>query len=222
MAALKKRSEARFWDNDDALLGSSQAAASNAADDREDADGDGSSDGTSSDDDGSSREVENGLDSIEDTDTRKTGGVSDMDWLRSKVDKGAGAGAGGGRGKAMAAQDSGSESEGEDGSEESAGASEGGPAQGRKHAKSSEPSREAGGSAKHAGQSAGGGDSEDGGDDEEEEEESGLSVGRLFVRNLPYTCTEDDLRELFGSFGMLSEVHLPVDDVKRVRFRTII
>ncbi|CAM9977849.1 unnamed protein product, partial [Ectocarpus sp. 8 AP-2014] len=39
--------------------------------------------------------------------------------------------------------------------------------------------------------------------------------GRLFVRNLPYTCTEDDLRDLFGSFGMLSEVHLPVDDVKK-------
>ncbi|CAM9885201.1 unnamed protein product, partial [Choristocarpus tenellus] len=39
--------------------------------------------------------------------------------------------------------------------------------------------------------------------------------GRLFVRNLPFTCTEDDLKEVFGAFGTLSKVHLPVDDVKK-------
>ena len=30
--------------------------------------------------------------------------------------------------------------------------------------------------------------------------------GRLFVRNLAFACTEDDLRKLFGKFGPISEV----------------
>ncbi|KAK9476172.1 hypothetical protein V1514DRAFT_337647 [Lipomyces japonicus] len=34
---------------------------------------------------------------------------------------------------------------------------------------------------------------------------------RLFIRNLSYACSEDDLRELFGSYGELEEVHIPVD-----------
>ncbi|KAG4439401.1 hypothetical protein IFR05_005094 [Cadophora sp. M221] len=37
------------------------------------------------------------------------------------------------------------------------------------------------------------------------------ATGRLFVRNLPYSATEVDLREHFSSFGSLEEVHLPVD-----------
>ncbi|KAH7391303.1 hypothetical protein BKA64DRAFT_677294 [Cadophora sp. MPI-SDFR-AT-0126] len=37
------------------------------------------------------------------------------------------------------------------------------------------------------------------------------ATGRLFVRNLPYSATEDDLREHFAPFGSLEEVHLPVD-----------
>ena len=227
MAALKKRSEARFWDNDDALLGNAEDVAASAADDDEDKDDNDSSGGSGSEDDRPSQEAASGSDSDEEAteegaaessrsskDTRKAGGVSDMDWLRSKVDKGAGGG-----GKATAVEDSGSESErGEDegDSEEAADASEGGSAGGEKHAKGGASGRGAhGGSAKQAGQNPREGGSEGDGDDEEE---SGLSVGRLFVRNLPYTCTEDDLRDLFGSFGMLSEVHLPVDDVKRVRF----
>ncbi|KAL6889274.1 RNA-binding domain-containing protein [Trichoderma longibrachiatum] len=34
-------------------------------------------------------------------------------------------------------------------------------------------------------------------------------TSRLFVRNLPYTTTEEDLHEEFGKFGTLQEVHLP-------------
>ncbi|KAG0349230.1 hypothetical protein BG004_000454 [Podila humilis] len=48
----------------------------------------------------------------------------------------------------------------------------------------------------------------------EEEEEIAKNLiadtGRLFVRNLPYTCTENDLRGLFEKFGPLSEVHMPI------------
>ncbi|RIA86197.1 hypothetical protein C1645_344933 [Glomus cerebriforme] len=42
-------------------------------------------------------------------------------------------------------------------------------------------------------------------------EESIGETGRLFVRNLPYICTEDDLRKEFVKFGPLAEVHMPLD-----------
>jgi multiple RNA-binding domain-containing protein 1 len=48
------------------------------------------------------------------------------------------------------------------------------------------------------------------------EQEEGVSeTGRLFVRNLAYTATDDDLTELFKQFGELSEVHLVVDKETR-------
>ncbi|KAH8679794.1 hypothetical protein BGZ60DRAFT_400689 [Tricladium varicosporioides] len=52
--------------------------------------------------------------------------------------------------------------------------------------------------------------------DEEEERpdpiiEAISATGRLFVRNLPYTATEEDLRSHFEKYGALEEVHLPVD-----------
>jgi len=39
--------------------------------------------------------------------------------------------------------------------------------------------------------------------------------GRIFVRNLTYSVTEDDLRELFATFGPLTEVNLPIDRLTR-------
>jgi multiple RNA-binding domain-containing protein 1 len=39
-------------------------------------------------------------------------------------------------------------------------------------------------------------------------EESIGETGRLFVRNLPYICTEDDLRKEFVTFGPLAEVNI--------------
>ncbi|KAL9247877.1 hypothetical protein vseg_021259 [Gypsophila vaccaria] len=38
-----------------------------------------------------------------------------------------------------------------------------------------------------------------------------LRGGRLFVRNLPYVATEDELSELFTKFGNVLEVHLVID-----------
>lgn len=35
--------------------------------------------------------------------------------------------------------------------------------------------------------------------------------GRLFVRNLNYTCTQDDLEQVFSKFGKLTEIHMPID-----------
>lgn len=38
---------------------------------------------------------------------------------------------------------------------------------------------------------------------------------RLFVRNLPFTTTEEELFETFSQFGSVAAVHIPVDDTKR-------
>ncbi|KAH6900264.1 hypothetical protein B0T10DRAFT_393719 [Thelonectria olida] len=58
---------------------------------------------------------------------------------------------------------------------------------------------------------------EDGGEGEAGESTTESTVdairrtSRLFVRNLSYTTTEEDLRESFKKFGELEEVHLPVN-----------
>ncbi|GAV28965.1 hypothetical protein PMKS-002443 [Pichia membranifaciens] len=65
-------------------------------------------------------------------------------------------------------------------------------------------------------------ENEDDDDDEEEEPERELSLeernidrilltGRLFLRNILYSSTEDDFRKLFEPFGALKEVHVAVD-----------
>jgi multiple RNA-binding domain-containing protein 1 len=43
-------------------------------------------------------------------------------------------------------------------------------------------------------------------DDQLEKQERIMETGRLFVRNLPFSCNEEELKELFGSFGLISEV----------------
>ncbi|XP_028314133.1 putative RNA-binding protein 19 isoform X1 [Gouania willdenowi] len=50
---------------------------------------------------------------------------------------------------------------------------------------------------------------------EDEEEEDVAESGRLFVRNLPYTCTEEEVKELFAQHGPLSEVHFPIDSLTK-------
>eukprot|EP01083_Nonionella_stella_P103484 295504_1 len=39
--------------------------------------------------------------------------------------------------------------------------------------------------------------------------------GRLLVRNLPFSATEEEVEELFKKFGDIAEVHIPLDDFKR-------
>ncbi|KAF4079049.1 hypothetical protein AMELA_G00188660 [Ameiurus melas] len=50
---------------------------------------------------------------------------------------------------------------------------------------------------------------------DDEEEEDVAESGRLFVRNLPYTCTEDELKELFTKHGHLSELIFPIDSLTK-------
>lgn len=46
----------------------------------------------------------------------------------------------------------------------------------------------------------------------DENSEKIQNTRRLFVRNLLYSATENDLTELFSPFGSLDEVHLPIDN----------
>jgi len=48
-----------------------------------------------------------------------------------------------------------------------------------------------------------------------EGEETVAESGRLFVRNLAYSVTEDDLEEMFAKYGPLTEVTVPVDRITR-------
>ncbi|XP_038560090.1 probable RNA-binding protein 19 [Micropterus salmoides] len=50
---------------------------------------------------------------------------------------------------------------------------------------------------------------------EDEEEEDVAESGRLFIRNLPYTCTEEEIKELFAKHGPLSEVLFPIDNLTK-------
>lgn len=47
--------------------------------------------------------------------------------------------------------------------------------------------------------------------DGKSEAESLLDSGRLFVRNLPYSITEEDITKLFEKYGPLTEVMIPLD-----------
>ncbi|KAF8041941.1 hypothetical protein BT93_A0520 [Corymbia citriodora subsp. variegata] len=48
-----------------------------------------------------------------------------------------------------------------------------------------------------------------------DDKEGIMETGRLFVRNLPYTASEEELEELFSKFGKVVEVHVVVDKITR-------
>ncbi|XP_034026101.1 probable RNA-binding protein 19 [Thalassophryne amazonica] len=50
---------------------------------------------------------------------------------------------------------------------------------------------------------------------DDEEEEDVAESGRLFIRNLPYTCTEEEIKDLFAEHGPLSEVLFPIDGLTK-------
>ncbi|GAA5878732.1 hypothetical protein JCM8547_008503 [Rhodosporidiobolus lusitaniae] len=43
-----------------------------------------------------------------------------------------------------------------------------------------------------------------------------LESGRLFVRNLPFSTTSDELEAHFAQFGALEQVHIPIDSASRI------
>ncbi|EEC47402.1 predicted protein [Phaeodactylum tricornutum CCAP 1055/1] len=50
---------------------------------------------------------------------------------------------------------------------------------------------------------------------EDDAEAKNIAANRLFLRNLPFTATEDDLKTHFEAFGSIVECHVPADDQKR-------
>ncbi|WFC97928.1 Multiple RNA-binding domain-containing protein 1 [Malassezia yamatoensis] len=46
---------------------------------------------------------------------------------------------------------------------------------------------------------------------EEENVDTIMQSSRLFVRNLPFSATEEDLEKFFSSYGTVSQVHIPLD-----------
>jgi len=52
-------------------------------------------------------------------------------------------------------------------------------------------------------------------DHKEDSDNDNDGTARLFVRNLPFGCAEDELSSLFSPFGVLSEVHIPIDKERR-------
>ena len=46
-------------------------------------------------------------------------------------------------------------------------------------------------------------------------EETVAESGRIFIRNLAYSVTEEELEALFTPFGPLAEIHLPIDKHSR-------
>lgn len=50
-----------------------------------------------------------------------------------------------------------------------------------------------------------------GGVDNDEYDDS----GRLFIRNLTFSCTEDEIKNIFSVYGVVTTVHLPLDNEKK-------
>ncbi|WFD35547.1 Multiple RNA-binding domain-containing protein 1 [Malassezia cuniculi] len=46
---------------------------------------------------------------------------------------------------------------------------------------------------------------------DEENVDTLMQSGRLFVRNLPYSATEDELEAFFSTYGPVTQVHIPLD-----------
>jgi multiple RNA-binding domain-containing protein 1 len=52
-------------------------------------------------------------------------------------------------------------------------------------------------------------------EEEDEPPTEEYSSDRLFVRNLPFHATQEEVKEVFDSFGEITECHIPVDDSDR-------
>jgi len=50
---------------------------------------------------------------------------------------------------------------------------------------------------------------------ENDDKNDSIVLNRLFLRNLPFTTTEDDIQAAFSPFGTILDCHLPVDDQHR-------
>ena len=225
MEAMKPRRKTQFWANDESLpsnLASDEtdvdvttAANANypAEDDDSDVDDDDINDFTntvssatdSSDKSEKSKKIAAMASSTSENSSKPSGGGSDMDYLRSKI-------------KVNFSDDEASDDEDKmdeelDGSDDDSVA----PVRGLRSG--SKPSGAASSPMKPS-------EADDGSktdmtspasvvqvdsNDNDEYEDS----GRLFVRNLTFSCTEDEIKNIFGTYGPVTAVHLPLDTEKK-------
>ena len=224
MEVMKSRQQAHIWGNDTKDQSQSLACLGvppcrkEAEEEEEESSGEGGSDAYESDsDDGiskgrvtkvvSSRGKTKRGDSDSDTSSDEDSGdsdsdsdearsssaapvaaMSDMDYLRSKMVKR----------KEITVSDS--DSDGSDDSDDSGDESSGHEEAGKEEEKESEDSV--------GGSKGGGADKMD--DDIDED-------GRLFIRNIPFSCVEDEILSLFSVHGTVSQVHLPLDADKKCK-----
>eukprot|EP00742_Colponemidia_sp_Colp-10_P008001 GILJ01008633.1.p1 GENE.GILJ01008633.1~~GILJ01008633.1.p1 ORF type:complete len:934 (+),score=229.04 GILJ01008633.1:199-3000(+) len=53
--------------------------------------------------------------------------------------------------------------------------------------------------------------------EDEGEDEPVAESGRLYVQNLPFSATEEELHAVFKKYGAVAEIHVPMDEMKRAR-----
>ncbi|CAG9460741.1 unnamed protein product [Pedinophyceae sp. YPF-701] len=206
MAVMAPRSKAKIWSNDDAIAGVPEPAKEGGRGaERPAFDDDGS------DDDGEYQDLAGG--DAEETDSEGTeagvaggskGGtgaaaMSDLDYLKARTknfdeDEGGG-------GDAWAAEDAGTDGEAE-------GASQGGGSDDEEDLEAERATKALfGGGQEDAGEPA---------DAVDADEQADVSqTGRVFVRNLPYAATEEELIEAFAAHGTVTECHLCLDKATR-------
>jgi multiple RNA-binding domain-containing protein 1 len=200
-------SKSKFWANDEEGMGTKKPVADDDDDERADVETDDAneSSSSSSDDDDSMDEEVSPLDKIEEKVPKKAG-LSDMDFLRSKqkgvedlkeeeekVSSDS---------SSDSSDDSSSDSDDDDDKEEE-----------KQEVKKVQFDQKEKPESKMEEAHHNNYDYDDDDDTEAKPEEA--SQARLFVRNLPFATTEEELKEYFSYYGKILECHIPVDDQKR-------
>ena len=186
IAVMKSRGKGQFWSND-------VDAAPPAARPDVDAEADESKSATDSDD-GSHADADTDSSSDESEEVAapaKASSMSDLDYLRAKVSS------------TMSSSDS-----EDDGNNSTIEESEQPRNRKEAPAKLTKPQKTGAKKVAESPVQQEGGDNEEvksDGDDEVDE-------SRLFVRNLPFSCSEEEITELFKVYGPITQVHIPLSD----------
>jgi len=222
IAAMMPRSQAKSWANDEALLEQPMAMHIEDGDDDEEEDDDrGEDDGMNVVTEGQNKRSSNGEDASnceENEEDKHEESVNDLDYLKSKVNKKLDEQAvdqhssSGDEGDHDGEKDNYDDEDDDEDGEEEEEDEEGDNDNDSVSLQSSgaveihrRPGKEEQGRASDAGQ------------DEEEGEEKEEETARLFLRNLPFSATEDDIRDACSQFGEVVDVHLPLDETKRAK-----
>ncbi|CAM9512245.1 unnamed protein product, partial [Heterosigma akashiwo] len=238
---MKKRSATKLWANDEAAAATQrgQRRGGGKKEDEGEEEQEVSSSSSGEEGERSTNEQEGETDNIEDQEESGSNGkeeeveeeeadsvvlnkaVSDMDYLRSKMSSSTNSEDDGKGEKIAEESDDSDEEEGKGGGggadssdEDSSSHHQLGPGDDRVKNRKGRASKTAkqGDTAGEAGEESGAGGEEEGSGDEE-----AVDTDRLFVRNLPFSVGEEELRALFGAHGEVADLHRPLDEARRPR-----